>query len=180
MASEQEILKELQELNSPLATYSRAMPYALPAGYFKDVEQQLIATVTNTTHGSSTAMPFALPAEYFEKLPGQLLQAAKSSAVQEPVKKAGNRRIWLGARWAAAAMLVVAIGLSTFRMFTPEPTIEQQLDEIPYNDILAYVQDNIDEYETDNMINYLGDDAVTLPAGSVNTDAIEYYLQHGE
>ncbi len=179
MTSENDIINELKQLDSPLANYPRTMPYALPYGYFKAMEQQLTSIVTSTPQSAGPTMPFALPADYFEKLPGQILQAAKNT--QGHATKTKRKSIWLNVRWAAAAVLVVAIGLSTYRMLTPPPTIEQQLDEIPYEDILAYVEDNIEDYETDNMIGYIDDNATTsFPADNINRDAIEYYLQQGE
>jgi len=179
MTSENDIINELKQLDSPLAKYPRTMPYALPYGYFKDMEQKLTSTVTNTPEPAGTSMPFALPADYFEQLPGKILQAAKNT--EAPATTTKRKSIWLNVRWAAAAMLVIAIGLGTYRIMTPPPTIEQQLEEIPYEDILAYVEDNIEDYETDNIVSYLNSNTtIPLPADNINRDAIEYYLQQGD
>lgn len=181
MNSEHEIISELQELKSPLASYPRTMPYALPQGYFKDMEQELMITVTGNLEATGVNMPFALPDNYFEKLPGQLLQAAKESTTTQQAKPARTRTLWLGVRWAAAAVLILTIGVGSYRIFTPKPSIQQQLDKIPYEDIVAYVEANIDEYETDNIANYFdNNNTPDLPSHAINREAIEYYLQEGE
>lgn len=174
-----DILTELQEWDSPLARYPRTMPYALPHNYFAMVEEQLLAGI-NDAPLYPASMPYDLPQGYFEKLPGQILQAARQQATPQQVITTRNKT-WPFIRWAAAATLIIAIGLGSYRIFTPQPTIQQQLDEIPYEDILAYVQDNIEEYETDNIINNFDNgNTVNLPAGTVNQQAIEYYLLQGE
>lgn len=177
MNGEQDILNELQQLNSPLAAYPRTMPYALPEGYFEDVVAQLNRTIAADMQVLNRDMPFSLPDGYFEKLPGTLLQAAKETpAVAAQPKQSST--MWLGIRWAAAAMLVLAIGFGSYRALTPETqSIEQQLNNIPDAELMAYVQENIDDFETDNIITHVNNTGISNATNALNSSDIELYLQ---
>lgn len=175
MNSEQDILNELQQLNSPLAVYPRTMPYALPEGYFEDVVAQLNTTIAADMQVLNRDMPFSLPDGYFEKLPDTLLQAAKETPAATPKQ---SSTMWLGVRWAAAAMLVIAIGFGSYRALTPETqSIEQQLNNIPDAELMAYVQENIDDFETDNIITHINNTGISNATNALNSSDIELYLQ---
>ncbi len=177
MEQQQDILQELKELNSPLAEFPRTMPYRLPDAYFDNlpaqVAQYVLADVPLTRD-----MPHGIPEGYFDALPQQLLQAAKSN--ETTIKQTKGRNIWLNARWAAAAMLILFIGLGSYRVLTPQTlTIQQQLEEIPETAILAYVQDNIDDFDTEYIVSNM-DNANTIQtqAENLNDETIEYYLEN--
>lgn len=175
MNGEQDILNELQQLNSPLVAYPRTMPYALPDGYFEDVVTQLNSTIAKDAQVLNRDMPFSLPDGYFEKLPSTLLQAAKATPVATPKQ---SRTMWLGVRWAAAAMLIIAIGFGSYRVLTPETqSIEQQLNNIPDAELMAYVQENIDDFETDNIITHINNTGISNATNQLNSSDIELYLQ---
>jgi len=178
MEREQDILKELKKLNSPLAVFPRTMPYIVPDAYFDNLPT-LVARYVLADTPLTKDMPLAVPDGYFDALPQQLLQAVKND--EAPAKEESkNRSVWLNARWAAAAMLIIFIGLGSYRILTPETlTIQQQLEEIPEAAILAYVQDNIDEFDTEYIVNNL-DNANTIQtqAENLNDETIEYYLEN--
>lgn len=66
-------MKELLELNSPLAHFERAMPYVIPDGYF-DAVSNILAEGAQLAEGAdplfvlSKAMPFAVPDGYLSAL----------------------------------------------------------------------------------------------------------------
>ena len=177
MGTEREILSELQEMNSPLASFPRTMPFAVPFDYFRQAEAELLANVTEQPVSDTQPMPYALPQGYFEQLPGQILNAAKAQQEQTTTQtKKSGRSIWLNLRWAAAALLVVTIGISTYRLSNPAPTIQEQLTEIPYDDLVAYMEDNIDDFETENITNYIDYNSINLSDADISEQAIEDYL----
>lgn len=177
MKQEQDILKELKELNSTLATLPKTMPYEIPVGYFDGLAQNItqLATADVTL---TKDIPFATPDGYFDNLPEQILQAAKAdreTITTEPKPK--SRSIWLNVRWAAAAMLILSISIGSYRILNPGTiSIQEQLDEIPEAAILAYVQDNIDEFDIDYIITNI-ESTNTIQTVNIQDEAIEDYLE---
>lgn len=174
MTREQEILNELNELSSPLAGYSRAMPFEVPKGYFETLADDV------TRHASvppAKENPFAVPEGYFDALPAQLLQQVA------PAKKSGNpsRRIWLNLRHAAvAALIVVAVGVGAYRIFNPpEQGIEEQLGRVQDAELIAYVREHAYEFETETLISNLQGLSIEQPGAGIGEDAIEAYLETG-
>lgn len=173
MASEHDILQELKDLNSSLGELPRAMPYELPAGYFEGFAAAITVKVSARHELMNKDVPFTVPHGYFDNLPGQILQSVQEPAAQK------TRSIWLNLRWAAAAVLVLAIGLGSYRVLNPATlSIEQQLSAIPNAELLAYVHDNIDEFETDIIISNMNNVHLINPqTGNINNNAIEDYLE---
>lgn len=176
MNREQDILKELQELNSPLADISRAMPYEMPQGYFQQLPEKVYAEATRPGNGqelTGRAMPYDVPEDYFDKLPDNILAAAKAETA--PPKRT-SRSIWLNLRWAAAAVLILGLGIGTFKTMSPgRPGIEEQLNAIPDEAIFAYVNDHIDEFDADMIESHLDAESYADPS-DVNDEVIEYYI----
>ncbi len=82
-----EITEELKDMGSMLANLSRAMPYALPHGYFEErlaaYKLQLPADDQHSAEmgiSYSKSMPHSVPAGYFEGLAGSIMTAAKAEA----------------------------------------------------------------------------------------------------
>lgn len=177
MERENEILNELKALNSPLAGLSRAMPYAVPEGFFDGLAQQIVAGVLAAEGEDSilalpkslpykvpqnyfedtaaqilaiTALPateepaFEVPAGYFEALPGRIMTAVRTK--EQPAAKPRiidfrpARRV---IKWAAAAMLILGIGISSYSIyFTPDHRAERLLASVDGDVITDYVTQN--------------------------------------
>ena len=123
--------------------WSKKMPFALPDGYFGGLPAE-IATAASFSALPKT-MPLSAPAGYFEHLPARMLQAAK--AVDEPVTKGRTialkgSALFRQIRWAAAAVLVVGLGIGSYQFYTQnrQPASENLLASVPSNDIREYVQ----------------------------------------
>ena len=91
MNRENEILQELQSMNSILAGMPRTMPYSVPDGYFTS----LVATVQEQIHIEhaqdpvitwSKANPYITPDGYFDSLTANVL----SNVITAPVSVAHN------------------------------------------------------------------------------------------
>lgn len=93
MTQKNNILQELQELNSPLAGQSRQNVYSVPAGYFEGLAAQLLGRVkaleaagaaeelfclSPLVSDISRKAPYTVPAGYFENLASLLLIRIKA------------------------------------------------------------------------------------------------------
>ena len=192
MSPDNEILKELSELNSPLAGFARAMPYALPDGYFTILAQALTQDVVLSESDPilqfSKAMPFAVPEGYFAALPQNMTDAALKSNVDAGVTmpydvpntyfaslpdtlltaaKAADKPVQKGktiafrpqwqkrvAQLAAAAVLVMGIWLGSYKYMHPigsDAAATQQLAKVDGDDINAYIEQHVDEFDTETL-----------------------------
>lgn len=177
MASNNDILKELEGMNSPLAVISRNMPFEMPQGYFDNLPAQVWERANENVLLPGTAMPHIIHDSYFDNLPEQLMGLIKEQENKPaPVTKRIN--LWKNIRWAAAAMLVLAIGIGSYRVFNPQPaSVEQQLQTISDEAIMSYVEDNIYAFETETIINYMNTADINSASMQLNKNDIEYYLQ---
>lgn len=176
------ILDELRGLNSPLADLSRAMPYYVPEGYFMSFPDQLtIATLgnkqmpfdvpegyfdalaDNVKTKMATDNVLVVPEGYFEQLPYTLLEKVKSSGTtKQKETKIISVDIWRTVRWVAAASLFIALGIGSYTFINNIQTksTEKELAALPAATINEYIQNNIDEFDTDLIVSTLGDNGV--------------------
>ncbi|MCB0697690.1 MAG: hypothetical protein KDC07_10015 [Chitinophagaceae bacterium] len=179
MEREQDILNELKDLNSTLASYPKGMPYQVPAGYFDGLAADIYHLASAGVE-LTKEIPFNVPVGYFDTLPQQTLNAAKKADAAASTATTPRKSIWLNVRWAAAAMLILSISIGSYRMLNPQTiSIQQQLNEIPDEAIMAYVQDHIDEFDTEYIINNLdGNTTLQTQAGNLKDETIEDYLEN--
>lgn len=90
MERKNEVLNELKMLDSPLASLSRAMPYAIAEGFFDGLAQQIVAGVLaaesdNPVMALPKLMPYAIPQNYFENATEQILATAALPTEEAPV-----------------------------------------------------------------------------------------------
>ncbi len=210
------ILQELKDINSPLAAISRSMPYSLPADYFNNLENDILANIhlaqapiihfskempfevpenyfaSFETHIQkriseieetvlpNTILPYAVPANYFDNLPSQILSKAKASG--QPVVKTTTiplgREIWKQVRWAAAAILILGIGLGSSKMFIQPRPISQGLSvsQLSKTEITNYVETNIDDFDTDLIVDNLSSTDINILTGQLDEKEITEYL----
>lgn len=179
MTSEQDILSELRSMNSPLAGFSRNMPFDVPVGYFDNLPAQALQMANKEILPAGTTMPHIVHPGYFDTLPEQLLatirQQEQNKKTEKPVRRIS---LWRNVRWAAAAILILAIGAGSYRVFTPQTTaVEQQLQSISDEAIMSYVEDNIYAFETETIINYVNTADMNAASMQINKNDIENYLQ---
>lgn len=158
-----EALKEaLTYEEEPTLTLPKETPFALPQGYFEGFAASLIDKVAEApAFGEIAGAGFEVPAGYFEGLPQQILQAAKaadsitSAAPQQKQAKVISFFPQKAIRWAAAAGLILAIGLGGYKMIGNSPqravSTEIQLAQLDKAVISSYVQQHIDEFDTEML-----------------------------
>lgn len=167
-----EIATELENAGSSLAVMDIKVPYTVPVGYFSDFEREISSVVASEERirnagSASLKETYAVPDNYFETLPARVM---KKVAPPKPVVRLIDYK-WI--RFAAAAMLLVAIGLGMINTLSPTTATSPkradiaQLDE---RDIIEYlgvagssvasldpVGFSLDKYNLDNkdIVTYL-------------------------
>lgn len=162
---------------------NRQNPYTAPKGYFESFPDMMLAIAKEDEQLPSipTATPYDMPAGYFDTLPQQILQAAKQA--DKPTKTIPlGKRIWSNVRWAAAAMLVAGLGFGSYKMLQPAPVaemnVQEELAQLPTSTISDYVQQNIDDFETDMIASNLTSTNFSSPQLS-EEEIIQYLDETG-
>ncbi len=196
-------------MHSPLATASRLMPYAVPGRYFENLAPVLIANMEDASVTTGKENVFSIPGNYFDQLPGQILATIRTeesiAAFPEHIpyenpenyfdalpatilhkarhEKAGAFIIkWQQAiRWAAAAILVLGVAFGAYKFFTPAPLdATKALAELPEETIREYLVQNIDDFDTELILNNLNTDKdIRSATGLDNEDIIQYLNETG-
>lgn len=177
---------KFSEADDPIAGWGRKMPYAVPAGYFESLPREMTIIAAPQLPGDAS-QPFTVPQGYFEQLPQQILEAVKKAeqpANKQPARVIPLGNIWKNVRWAAAAILLVTIGMGSYRILQGNDTLspQQQLAKISDKTIAEYVQQNIDEFDMESIENTV---AANTDIKSLNTnnlpdeDIILYLKENG-
>ena len=162
-----EVFRELNDLNSPLAAMPRGMPYAHPEGYFERLADDAVRAAKMTD----------VPAGYFPGLPQTMLAAAKRADGFEESPLPKTRLIALPIRrWAAAAILLVSISIGGALLFnSPAAAPEEAIASLPPDAVQEYV--SIHGYGNEALLDATTDPDATLPELSgLSEDELEAYL----
>lgn len=172
MADRHNIEQELVSISSTVAGLPRHTPYHVPTGYFEQLPDVVLLQAKKEM--PKTVSVLAAPDNYFEQLPQQLLQKISETNTAPPATK----RIPLKAiGWAVAAMMIFAVGLGSYDFSNQQPlSVAQQLNQIPANDLLAYVQDNAEDFELTTLANNI--DITDENVDMINNDEIEAYIKN--
>jgi len=143
----QETIKELSEPEI-VPAWGKKMPYAVPGGYFEALVGDIVSSVTSVDLSATfpKGSPLGVPVGYFESLPEKMLLAAKAGDTR--VKKIpkiiplGRQTVRNPIRWAAAAVMLMCIGLGSYETFYNRqlPKHEKMLASVSNNDIQDYLQ----------------------------------------
>lgn len=138
MNAENEILKELQEMQSPLAGMPREMPYAVPDGYFTVARENLVAAI-GTSLVQKHDMPYTAPEGYFDTLPGNILSAARAAGKPKAIGRGISLRRM---QWLNAAVLALVISIGGYMALNSriDNSPEGKLATVPSTAIKEYVE----------------------------------------
>lgn len=186
-----EIADQIQLSEGALTDLPKQLPFSVPEGYFQSLPQSILQKIQEEEPSvPAIPNPMKAPDGYFEQLPGQILMAVRQSereTAPEPAKQptrtiAFNRVFrWKPLRYAAAACLVIAIGLGWYRYnleSTPQNYM-RQLANISQEELQSYILYNIDDFETEDLLT-----AIDLPEeGGSSLDPVsrfsdEYIIQY--
>lgn len=164
---------------------TKKIPFEVPEGYFEQLQTNVLQQVQ---HDALTgALPkinvFTAPEGYFDTLPAQVL--AQVQAADTPAVKRTRIISWQNLRWAAAAVLVLGLGFGSVKMLWPDTHKDATLAKVPATAIQAYVQQNIDEFDSELIENNIASN-ITLHSqsgGMLNAvdkdDIIQYLNENG-
>ncbi|MCB0638333.1 MAG: hypothetical protein KDC54_17005 [Lewinella sp.] len=114
------------------------------------------------------------PAGYFDRLADEVLAKAQAPAPTARLRVRSRR-------WLAVAAAVAVLVLASVWWLRPTPAADNlALDDIPEDAILAYIEDNITEFDTELLEDLVAetDDTWELPADlELSPEAVEQYLQ---
>lgn len=154
------ITQAVENIQEPGRDYpipvSKEMPYEVPQGYFENLPVQMLALAGEEPMLSLTkVLPFEVPEGYFEQLPEQILKATRQSEKSKTKIIPLGGRIERSLRWAAAAILLLAIGIGTYRVLNPAVNFDpaRELAQLPAGEIGTYVEQHIDEFDTEMLEN---------------------------
>jgi hypothetical protein len=163
--------EELSILSPILSKANRNIPFNTPAGYFKELSENVIAGVkavdfvNDELENLPTFMndlknknPYQTPAEYFDKLAESILSNIKNLPQQAKVISITKRKTWL--KFAAAAVIAGIITTAGFLMFNKNNTVLPAADPVA---ALAKVSDQ-------EMLDYLQNQNLGAPDSSINSE----------
>jgi hypothetical protein len=170
------IQKIIIDINAPdtVADFGKALPYTVPAGYFEGLTDKIVATsaasvITMELPGS---MPYTTPVGYFDALPGAMLTAARTADNGGQKTIPLKHTMILPKRWAAAAIILLTIGLGSFEFFSPSSANSDKiLASVSPNEIQDYLQ----PINGDLMVS--GNPLMNLSLD--NNEIIEYFNESG-
>lgn len=177
---ENNLIPTIQKLNQPDPTLniSKSMPHHVPEGYFESFSQQL-GDAINEAALPKTIMPFTTPSAYFDTLPEQVLDRIRSEQhIPQTRTVPLGKEIWRQLRWAAAAILLLGIGMTSLSKYSSpqpaDPTLA--LSYVSKMDISNYIEQNIDDIDVDMLTNDLSTNDVNVLTKQLNEDDITQYL----
>jgi hypothetical protein len=179
------IQKELEGLNSPLASMPKLQPFAVPEGYFQSLAEDLYAAAAHDDALPETELPFKAPEGYLENLPDTLSTVALNANTnrKKVIPLSPFRKL---SRIAAAAILVMGLGLginSYFHAKAPETVAARHLSKVDKETISTYVSHRWGDLDVDT------EEPATASANTEAQDAIsklksseirDYLREHGE
>ncbi len=162
-------LVKISELTEIPADWGHEMPFAAPgAAYFEGLSAQIIAKAGAAPEWNKTN-PFSVPQGYFDTLPEAILSKAKASAA--PAKK--RVPLFRTMQLAASMALFFLAGFAVLKMTKVKTANQQIVAAATDEDIRNYVDANLDDFDTDLIINGL---AQTNSSISISDAEIKEYL----
>jgi len=189
-----EMVQSIAHESDPVLDLPKTMPYTLPAGYFETFSTNIIDKVTEPVFAKTAAPAFEVPAGYFEGFAQNMLATAKAADIQaapqvaevQQPKTIAFRPQWKAMRWAAAAILLLGIGIGSYKMAdfnaatpaNPAASAERQLAMLDKKVISSYVKHNIDDFDMELLAetNVLNGVKTENELRGLNKQDIQQYL----
>jgi hypothetical protein len=116
--------------------------------------------------GMDKINPYKVPNGYFEDLQSTIL----ARTTQAPIAKPKVIQIWM--RYAAAACITLVAG--TFVYLNQQSVETPNFDAIPDQEIVSYLQTNIDESDTELLLK--NTETLHLEEENISTQELENYI----
>lgn len=162
----------------PEFEWRKSNPFQTPAPhYFDQLSQQIIAKIEDIGPDWGKEMPYSIPQQYFASLPDKLLQ--KATAQNSGPSKTLRIPIFRNVHLAASIALIIFVGFGVLQ-FNKEVSIKHlSLSHISQDEIQQYVNDNIDDFDTDIIVNSMSATQLAPDINNVklNREDIQAYLE---
>ena len=136
----------------PELSIGKDMPFQAPAAhYFDQLSEQILAKIEDQGPNWSKEMPYRVPEHYFETLADNIAQKAKTqlNIPKTPLRISLFRNVQL----AASVALIIFVGFGVLQ-FNKKVAIKHiSLAHISQEEIQQYVNENIDDFDTDLILN---------------------------
>lgn len=156
-------------MGSSLADAHVSIPFEVPQGYFATAERTIIGKALQEESELSLPVvtnPYAAPKGYFDSLPSRIEQRLPQT------KKKGILISFRQVRWAAAAVLLVMIGVGGYSVYrTPGGT-----DSGSWGMLASVADGDIQEYLGPNYLAEAQSSSTTVERMDVPTADIVDYL----
>lgn len=172
MERNNDIQDELNMLNSTLGTLPKRMPYQVPQDYFEELPSRI------SLHKKDRHMaPHIVPKGYFDNLPEQMLEKLKQEQDYQAPKAKRIDISWRSISLAAAAVIIILISIGVYQAPKEQPlSVAENLEQVSDDKILAYLEDNIDDYDVDLIKSSLPTTSQETPLTDVDNTTINDYL----
>jgi hypothetical protein len=159
----------------PILSIGKDMPFQAPAPhYFDQLSEHILAKIEDQGPNWSKVMPYRVPEQYFETLLDNIVQKAKTqlNITKKPVRISLFRNVQL----AASVALIIFVGFGVLQ-FNKEVAIKHMsLEHISQDEIQQYVNENIDEFDTDIILNSMPQQAPAINHQQLSKEDIQAYL----
>ncbi|MBL7681951.1 MAG: hypothetical protein JNK00_01225 [Flavipsychrobacter sp.] len=164
--------------DEPLLQLPKTMPFEVPDGYFDSLTGEVLAKVNEPSLPFTKAMPHTVPEDYFALFPDAVLMSIKKENAGKNETKVIAFSVWKTVRWAAAAIVLLGIGIGAYSYLNTGKPIDTQaqLAMIPGDSISEYVQMHIDDYELETIASSLEPKDLETLTEKLSEEEIENYL----
>lgn len=173
MKRDYKISDELRAMGSPLESFSKEMPYEVPADYFADFATAMNFRVAEASlpQAENQETTFTVPEGYFDQLPQQVLAQIRTKKENKAKTIVIRKNWWLPMR-AAAAIFLLLLGGWVYRSALVTRSFDSRLASIPDASLSAYVIQTSSDLNTERI---LAGDPVKLQV-PLTEDEITQYL----
>ena len=152
-------------------------PFSEPSpSYFDNLSTQILAKINEEEPNWGKNNPFVVPNRYFEQFPSAVLAQVKE---HKAIKRSLGLPVFKSLQLAASVALIIFVGLGILKMNHQKINNEFSLDGVTQEEIAAYVHENIDDFDTDIVLNGLSYNKVIpdkILNNQVSDEEIKQYL----
>lgn len=169
--NEQEVITNIPKMLNTTVGY-------VPDGYFEGFAAQILNKIKDNDAVIWTKEnPYQIPAGYFENLPARIIANIHNA----PQKAIPSRiPIYRTVQLAASLALVFFVGLGIFQTNNHQKSLINNVAEISDAEIAKYINDNIDDFDTDIVLNGLSFKKIseqnTSEISNITKDEINQYM----
>ena len=156
----------------------KAQPFVAPsAAYFEGFANTVLQKIKEESEevAWTKVNPYVVPQNYFEQLAPQIL-----ARVGAPEKKALPTRmpLYRYVQLAAALAMIIFVGLGMNSNFDNNTIAKTDIEHISTSEIANYIDDNLDEFDTDMILNTLASNSNTsiIHSDDLSNEEIKSYL----